>query len=235
MRNQSLWQTVKLYSASQVTYKQFLLFRTIVLPIVCPEKLNVSELGVAARMTQASQILTELAFVEYLTNVTVRQTQPLKDISWGGSDRLFRIPAIQQQDVIRSEAKKSSFRGQSEANVNTSFVSFLQAIADLVPQSTRQWTANRIRLTADFSTRQRERTFVAHTDGHLEDRSNSQILALIECKNSRREDHTPAVDMQEVAQMVAWVKEHPGEPNRRVLVAQNGTDLHISVFECSEG
>lgn len=235
VRNQSLWQNVKLFPASQVTYKQFLLFRTIVPPIVSPENLSVLDLDIAARMAQANQVLSELAFVEYLTNVAARNTQPYKDTSWGGSDRLFRIPAIQQQDVIRSEDEVGSVLGQSEANVNTSLVSFLQAIADLVPQSTRRWTASRIRLTADFSTQQREREFVAHTDGHLEDRSNNQILALIACKHSRREDHTPVVDMQEVAQMVAWVKEHPGGPNRRVLVAQNGTDLYISVFECSEG
>jgi hypothetical protein len=34
----------------------------------------------------------------------------------------------------------------------TSIVSFLQAIADLIPQSERQWMADRIKLTADFST-----------------------------------------------------------------------------------
>lgn len=71
---------------------------------------------------------------------------------------------------------------------------FLQAIADLVPQSGRQWTADRSKLTADFSTRRRQRQFVAYTDDQMEDIFSRRILALIECKQSQRENHSPAVD-----------------------------------------
>ncbi|PLN77649.1 hypothetical protein BDW42DRAFT_202517 [Aspergillus taichungensis] len=233
VRNQSLWQNVKLHSASQVTYKQYLLFRTIVPSIISPEDLNVQHFGIAPRIAQANQVLSDLAFVDYLTNVTDRDTQPYG--LWGGNDRLFRIPAIQQQEVIQGEVVGGGSADQSEATVNTACISFLQAIADLIPQSTRQWTACRIKLEADFSTQRRERRFVAYTDGHLKDISNGQTLALIECKKSRREKHSPAVDMQEVAQMVALVKQHPLGPNRRVLVAQDGAELYVSVFEYDQG
>ncbi|KAE8340911.1 hypothetical protein BDV24DRAFT_133129 [Aspergillus arachidicola] len=181
-------------------------------------------------MAQADQILSDPAFRAYISDVTTRRAQPSWNAPWGGNDRLFRVLAIQQQQVIQDTAQYGSVR--SEASVNTSFISFLQAIADLVPQSRRQWSADRIMLTADFSTPRRERQFVAYTDGQLEDTSSREILALVECKRSRRQRHSPAVDMQEVAQMVAWVKEHPGGPggNRRVLVSDDGTEIYISVF-----
>ncbi|GFF54670.1 hypothetical protein IFM51744_08427 [Aspergillus udagawae] len=237
MKNQSLHMNVKLHSASQVTYKQYLLFRTVLPSIVAPRQLNVQTLGIAPLMAQANLLLSDVRFSDYILDVTTRQTQPVWNPPWGGNEGLFRVPAIQQQQVIRHEAQNSSVRSAAEASVNTSIVSFLQAIAALVPQSGRQWTADRSKLTADFSTRRRKRQFVAYTDGQLEDTFSRRILALIECKRSRREDHSPAVDMQEVAQMVAWVKQHLGGAGNdtRVLVSQDGTDVYISVFQYDQG
>ncbi|OGM40373.1 hypothetical protein ABOM_010591 [Aspergillus bombycis] len=233
VKNQSLWMNLKLQSASRVSYKQFLLFRTILPSIVPPQQLNIQTLGIAPLMVQVNQLLSGVAFRDYILNLTTRQIRGTWSAAWGGNDRLFRVPAIQQQQVIRNELQDES----TEASVNTSIVSFLQAIAELVPQSGRQWTADRNKLTADFSTRRRKRQFVAYTDGQLEDTFSRQILALIECKRSRRDDHTPAVDMQEVAQMVAWVKQDPGVPgnDKRVLVSQDGTDIYISVFQYNQG
>ncbi|KAL3410229.1 hypothetical protein V8F44DRAFT_550481 [Aspergillus fumigatus] len=175
---------------------------------------------------------------DYILDVTARKTQPVLNLPWGRNEELFRVPAIQQQQVIRNEAENRS----TEASVNTSIVSFLQAIADLVPQSGRQWTADRSKLTADFSTRRRQRQFVAYTDDQMEDIFSRRILALIECKQSQRENHSPAVDMQEVAQMVAWVKQDIGTPGNdtpgndtRVLVSQDATDIYISVFRYDQG
>ncbi|GFG12605.1 hypothetical protein IFM5058_06029 [Aspergillus udagawae] len=237
MKNQSLHMNVKLHSASQVTYKQYLLFRTVLPSIVPPRQLNVQTLGIAPLMAQANLLLSDVRFSDYILDVTTRQTQPVWNPPWGGNEGLFRVPAIQQQQVIRHEAQNSSVRSAAEASVNTSIVSFLQAIAALVPQSGRQWTADRSKLTADFSTRRRKRQFVAYTDGQLEDTFSRRIWALIECKRSRREDHSPAVDMQEVAQMVAWVKQHLGGAGNdtRVLVSQDGTDVYISVFQYDQG
>ncbi|KAE8134607.1 hypothetical protein BDV38DRAFT_285724 [Aspergillus pseudotamarii] len=231
VKNQSLRMSTKLYSASQISYKHFLLLRTILPPIVPRNQVSYQTLGIENLIQQANQYLSDPAFRDYISDVTTRQSQPVWDAPWGGHDRLFRVPAIQQQQVIHDAAHYGSVR--SEASVNAAFVTFLQAIADLVPQSGRQWTADRIKLTADFSTQRRKRQFVAYTDGQLEDTFSRRILALIECKRMRRAKHSPAVDMQEVAQMVAWVREHPGGPgnDKRVLVSKNGTDVYISVFD----
>ncbi|KAE8401780.1 hypothetical protein BDV37DRAFT_285332 [Aspergillus pseudonomiae] len=233
VKNQNLCMNLKLHSASRVSYKQFLLFRTILPSIVPPQQLNNQTLGIAPLIGQAKQLLSDVAFQDYILDVSTRQIQGTWSAAWGGNDRLFRVPAIQQQQVIRDELRDE----RCEASVNTSIVSFLQAIAELVPQSGRQWTADRIKLIADFSTRRRNRQFVAYTDGQLEDTASRRPLALIECKRSRRDDHSPDVDMQEVAQMVAWVKQHPGVPgnDKRVLVSQDGTDIYISVLQYDPG
>ncbi|KAB8256852.1 hypothetical protein BDV32DRAFT_152872 [Aspergillus pseudonomiae] len=230
VKNQSLRMNLKLHSASRVSYKQFLLFRTILPSIIRPRQLNNQTLGIAPRMTLARQLLGRAAFRDYISDLTTRQSQ---GAAWAGNYRLFRIPAIQQQQVIRNGLRDEG----SEASVNTAIVSFLQAIADLFPQSGRQWTADRIKLTADFGTVSRKRQFVAYTDGQLVDTSSREIVALIECKRFRRAHHSPAVDMQEVAQMVAWVKEHPVIPGngKRVLVSQDGTEIYISVFQYDQG
>lgn len=110
---------------------------------------------------------------------------------------------MKQQQAIRNEAEQVASRRACESTVSTAFVSFLQAITDLVSQSRRQWTAGRLRLRADFSTQRWGKQFVACTDGQLEETSSRRILALIECKQWRRQYHPPAVDMQEAAQMIA--------------------------------
>ncbi|KAF7115357.1 hypothetical protein CNMCM5793_002173 [Aspergillus hiratsukae] len=159
--------------------------------------LNTQTLGIAPLMAQANLLLSDVRFSDYISDVTTRQMQLVWNPHWGGSDGLFRVLVIQQQQAIRDEAQNGSVRSTAEASVNTSIISFLQAIADLAPQSGRQWTADRSKLTADFSTRRRKRQFVAYTDGQLEDTFSRRILALVVCQRSRREKHSPAVDMQE--------------------------------------
>ncbi|KNG90030.1 hypothetical protein ANOM_001591 [Aspergillus nomiae NRRL 13137] len=205
-KNQSLRMNLKLHSASRVSNKQFLLFRTILPSIIRPRQLNNQTLGIAPWMTQARQLLGGAAFRDYISDLTTRQSQ---GAAWAGNDRLFRIPAIQKQQVIRNEPRDES----SEASVNTAI------------------------LTADFGTVRRKRQFVAYTDGQLVDTFSREIVALIEYQRSRRAYHSPAVDMQEVAQMVAWVKQHPGVPGngKRVLVSQDGTNIYISVFQYDQG
>lgn len=50
---------------------------------------------------------------------------------------------------------------------------------------------------------------MAITDGQLQDLQSHEIKALIECKLEERDPHKPAVDMQEAAQLVAWIKKYP--------------------------
>ncbi|GLB07704.1 hypothetical protein AtubIFM57258_003064 [Aspergillus tubingensis] len=234
----TLRMDVKLYSASQVSYKQYLLFRTLLPPIVPPCQLDVQNLGISDHMTQANQWLNSLSFNEYLAEFSNRQAQTTGWV-WGGTDRLFRVPAMQQQEVIRNLTINAVNGGSTESTVNTAFLSFLNAISDLGPQpAQRLWTLTRKKLVADFSTPRRERKFVAYTDGQLEDAVTGRILALVECKRSWRENHSPKVDMQEVAEVIAWIKNFPaaaGTADSRVLLSKDGTELYISIFTYDDG
>ena len=229
---------VKLYSASQVSYRQYLLFRTLLPPIVPPNQLNVQNLGGSHHMMQASQWLISLSFNEYIACFSNRQAQTT-GWDWGGTDRLFRVMAMQQQEVIRNLTINGINRGATESTVNTAFLSFLNAISDLGPQpAQRLWTIQRKRLVADFSTPQRERKFVAYTDGQLEDAVTGCILALLECKRSWRDKYSPKVDVQEVAEVIAWIKSFPaaaGAADSRVLLSKDGTELYISVSNYDDG
>ncbi|GKZ36369.1 hypothetical protein AbraIFM66950_007403 [Aspergillus brasiliensis] len=209
MKKQSLRMNVKLHSASSVSYKQYLLFRTILPPITPMQQLNPWALGITpAAMNAATGMVNSQEFRDYLTYNTARLLHP--GSPWAG-DSLFRLPAIQQQ----------------------------QAIAELAQpqQRNRQWDSRRRLLKADFGTPQHPRQYVAYTDGQLEDLLTQRILALVECKANLRRRHAPAVDMQEVAQLVAWVKQNPGVlgADQRVLLSKDGTDLYISVFEYDQG
>lgn len=62
VKNQSLYMNVKLHSASQVTYKQYLLFRTVLPSIVPPPQLNTQALGIAPLMAQANLLLSDVRF-----------------------------------------------------------------------------------------------------------------------------------------------------------------------------
>ncbi|RDH27447.1 hypothetical protein BDQ94DRAFT_175609 [Aspergillus welwitschiae] len=238
VENQTLRMNVKLYSASHVSHRQYLLFRTLLPPIVQPNQLNVQTFGKPHLMIPANQRLNCLAFNEYIANFTNRQAQATGWV-WGGTDRLFRVPAVQQQQVIRNLTINGINRGATESTVNTAFLSFLHALSDLCPQpAQRLWTTERKKLVADFGTPQPERKFVAYTDGQLEDATTGRILALVECKRSWRDNHSPKVDMQEVAEIVAWIKNFPavaGAADSRVLLSKDGTELYICVFGYDDG
>lgn len=80
VENQSLWMNPTLYSAFQVTYKQYLLFRTV-LPrpplFVHPRRLNTQALGIAPLIAQADLLLSDVAFRDYILDVTTRLMQPI--------------------------------------------------------------------------------------------------------------------------------------------------------------
>ena len=97
---------------------------------------------------------------------------------------------------------------------------------------------DRIKLTAGFSTRPRKGNSLHIPMASWRIPFSRRILALLGCKRSRRERHSLAVDMQEVAEILAWVKQQPGGPGNdgpgndtRVLVSQDGTDVYVSVFQ----
>ncbi|GLA90099.1 hypothetical protein AtubIFM56815_005652 [Aspergillus tubingensis] len=118
-----------------------------------------------------------------IASFSSRQTQTTGWV-WGGTDRLFRVTAMQQQEVNRNLTINGINRGTTESTVNTAFLSFLNAISDLGPQpAQRLWTLAPKKLVADFSTPQRERGLVAYIDGQLKDVVTCRILALVECKD----------------------------------------------------
>ena len=94
-------------------------------------------------------------------------------------------------------------------------VSFLQALAMVAGLLGSEWNANRIPLRADFGNfGGQARRFEPVTDGQLQDVLSRRILALVECKRDERLRHSPQVEMQETAQMVAWIKEFPDTATR---------------------
>jgi hypothetical protein len=68
----------------------------------------------------------------------------------------------------------------------------------------------KISLKAKF----KEASYVAIVDGALEFEDTLKKQALVETKACRRSRHSPQVEMQEVAEMVAWIKEE-GDPSNR--------------------
>ncbi|GKZ25207.1 hypothetical protein AbraIFM66951_000548 [Aspergillus brasiliensis] len=224
---------LRLYPASSVSYKQYLLFRTILPPITPPCQLDPQTLGIGHLMEQAKQILSDRKFTDYIVNATALQTQPNR--AWEGNE-LFRLAANYQQQVIRDESLIGIDPGYILPVVRLPCLSFLQSMAMLAPQSAgSMWRLSRRTLTADFSTPQRSRRFVARAVGELVKTSSGRILALFDCKGSWRD--SSAADMEEVAKMVAWVKQYPGGAgaDQRVLVSKFGTEFYISVFQYDEG
>lgn len=235
VEKRSLRMNLKLHSASNVSYKQYLLFRTILPASVPKTRFDPRLLGISHLMPTADQILNGPKFVDYLANIPAYWTQP--NATWAGED-LFRTAATWQGHLNYEQKMGTRFEGSKEASVNAAFLAFLTAIAALLDQPIkRQWSTARRKLTADFGTPQRKRQYVAYTDGQLEEVSSHRILALVECKSGPRGRHSPGVDMQEVAQLVAWVKQHPAGPgaNRRVLLSKDGLELYISVFQYGPG
>lgn len=52
------------------------------------------------------------------------------------------------------------------------------------------------------------------------------------------DNHSPKVDMQEVAEVIAWIKSFPtaaGTADSRVLLSKDGTELYISIFTYDDG
>lgn len=64
-------------------------------------------------------------------------------------------------------------------------------------------------------------------------------MALVECKAGARGRHSPGIDMQEVAQLVAWVKQDPAGPgaDNRILLSKVGLELYhdIPIFQYEPG
>lgn len=206
--NKSLKDCENLRSGSEVTHEQFLLFRAY-----CPGRgpctFDGETHGLADKIQRAKLALAESKpFQEYLA--AIHSGKALDFVM-----EMFKVPYVQQREVLQSAQKvRSRLTDIDETSVNSSLISFLQAVTSTVPEHTSQWRSTRIRLTASFTATEKTRQYVALTDGQLQDLNNDEIQATVECKRRDRPHHSPQVDMQEVSQVVAWVKEYP-EPDVR--------------------
>ncbi|KAJ9371262.1 hypothetical protein DTO282E5_4117 [Paecilomyces variotii] len=197
-----------LRSGSKVTEEQFLLFRTLV-PSV-EHRFDPNVFGLAAQYSQAAGRLGgSLDFQAYLSNIGATTTA----INQWHLDTLFKVPLAQQRHVCSTTFRdRAKLARRSESAVNTSLISFLQALTMVAGLPTCQWNGDRIPLEADFGAP--AGSFIAVTDGQLQAVTSKRILALVECKRWERHKHSPQVEFQETAQMVSWIKEFP-DPVRR--------------------
>ncbi|RWQ99683.1 hypothetical protein C8Q69DRAFT_494996 [Paecilomyces variotii] len=188
-----------LQSGSRVTEEQFLLFRTLFPPT--RECFDANLFGLSVEYQQAGVLLLGSAdFQAYLQRISGGATS----LSQWHQDTLFKVPLAQQQQAFLSGGSKLTRR--SESVVNASIISYLQALSMVATPISGEWSANRIPLEADFGS---GRKFTAVTDGQLQEVTTKHILALVECKRDERLRHSPQVEFQETAQMVAWIREFP--------------------------
>ena len=98
-----------------------------------------------------------------------------------------------------------------EQIVNTALILFLTAITMHIT-SKLHWSLERRAFQVQKGM---EKVFEARVDGILHQRSNKQnVLAIIEVKPRQRWDKQREIQMQEAAQMAAWISESPGMRNR---------------------
>ncbi|KAJ9317239.1 hypothetical protein DTO271D3_2529 [Paecilomyces variotii] len=210
-----------LESGSRVTEEQFLLFRTLFPPTRGHFDANL--FGLSVEYQQAGVLLLGSAdFQAYLQRISATS------LSQWHQDTLFKVPLAQQQQAVLPGGSKLTRR--SESVVNVSIISYLQALAMVATPISGEWSASRISLQADFGSGRR---FTAVTDGQLQEVTTKRILALVECKRDQRLRHSPQVEFQETAQMVAWIREFPDAAPRpwRALVSQDGSEIYVSIFE----
>lgn len=103
---------------------------------------------------------------------------------------LFKVPLAHQRHACSTEYRaRSKLTRRSESAVNTSLVSFLQALAMVTGPLGSEWNADRIPLRADFGGQ--VGSFTAVTNGQLQDVTSKRIPALVECKRGERDEHNP--------------------------------------------
>ncbi|KAK2755040.1 hypothetical protein FQN54_006568 [Arachnomyces sp. PD_36] len=215
-----------LRSGSKITHEQFLLFRAI-----CPDARHSNTFNEATHhldmeLLDARQYLAgSLAFQNFLIAIEQPATQTLEEFN------RFDTTLLQLREVMASsdpDPNDHELAVTDETSVNSSLISFLQATAATIPGPEYQWRSARVRLTANFGTPTNSNQYIAFTDGQLQHIVNKNILAIAECKRYERSSHQPAVEMQEVGQVVAWLKSYPSSNDRYTLISQNGSEIYVT-------
>ncbi|RWQ99691.1 hypothetical protein C8Q69DRAFT_503212 [Paecilomyces variotii] len=227
-----------LRSGSKVTEEQFLLFRTLV-PSV-EHRFDPNVFGLAAQYSQAAgpglptcqwngdRIPLEADFGAPAGSFIAVTDGQLQNIT-----RKWNIEPDRSSPVDLTGLPTSQWNGDRiplRADFGGPAGSFI-AVTDgqlqditnnwniepdrsspVVGLPTCQWNGDRIPLEADFGGP--AGSFIAVTDGQLQAVTDKRILALVECKRWERDRHSPQVEVQETAQMVAWIKEFPDTATR---------------------
>lgn len=132
-----------------------------------------------------------------------------------GSDDLFETPtpepksSFQEKSPISKELENTIYPPtKDEQIVNAALVIFLNTLT--IPFSLiNNWTLHRKAFKAEFE----EASYEARTDGYLSDlQGNAQVI--IEVKPVLRSAKLVAIQMQESAQMVAWIKSDDESSNK---------------------
>ncbi|QKX55967.1 uncharacterized protein TRUGW13939_03066 [Talaromyces rugulosus] len=113
----------------------------------------------------------------------------------------------------------------------------MKAVQNTIPDRKYRWRYSKAQLTAAFPkemkhgpkrSKENVRAFTAVTDGQLQCARSYGIKLILECKKDKREKCGLQVDMQEAAQIVAWVKEYPSTERQRVLISHNGPQIYVT-------
>ncbi|PWY66633.1 hypothetical protein BO83DRAFT_401460 [Aspergillus eucalypticola CBS 122712] len=181
--HKSLRHCKELQSGSCVNDEQFMLFRTICPQPIYPDYFNPADYGLD--LTTASNILAmSQGFQAYLNQVGTNNFRGLGE---------FGTTLVQQTDPLKCS---------DETPVNSSLISLLQALSLLPTTTTSEWRSTRIRLRGTFGNHNLR-------SGESPPQFTGKIKSVIECKRYLREKIGKAVDMQEAAEVVAWVSQYP--------------------------
>lgn len=213
VRNTSLLGFNDHHSGSQVTFRQFLTFRTLVIPHPAKE-FDPAQWGLAQNFAIAAQELDgSQDFLSFINAMRHPPAQPTGDFS--------QIPKM-YAEVTREPNNLNAEKLQKadETPVNVSLICLLQAIADVPTKAVAEWRHTKVRFEAQFGTLAsgERRKMTAITDGQLQSRTSHEVRAIVECKRRARTPQNISITMQESALLLAWIKEFPRSPNSYVLI-----------------
>ncbi|PYH54613.1 uncharacterized protein BO96DRAFT_501832 [Aspergillus niger CBS 101883] len=226
IQGKSLRAWPDLRSGSKVSIEQFLLSRVLCPPRRGPSQLVNGQFGITpALLTRAKNLLQMIpSYQLYLQNIGGN--------NWADPALGPFGPVLRLQAEIRAGWAKGGGKQTDEDTVNAAFIELLNALTSLVPTTDSWWRTTKRRLTFTGL----RNGYVAITDGQFEVKATEEIRTPIECKGREREKLNARITMQEVAELVAWVKEYPdariSPPVRfRPLAGQCGQEIFLESLE----
>lgn len=209
VEKKNLGQYKDFESASKITQRQFLLLRAIVKKKGRNE-FDAKNFGLQDSIAKSRELVSiSTEFKSYL--------KAIEEETMGGEGHFSEV-RNHQSEVLWKGDDDDELTKIDESPINSSFLVLLKAFESMVPNCKYLWRSSKIRFSVTFhsknagrSSKKREMGYQAITDGQLQLKSTGSIKALIECKVDKRNPFKAAVDMQEAAQAVAWIKEYPSE------------------------